>query len=170
MEHWEEQDNFDETVVPESITLTNEDNHTSMSHYYISIFAIIRILCLGCYIYFEAKKTPTLYLHASQLDGVAIKKHPAIIWQHKPKIKDEAFAIATLEFFHAQLILDLNHFLGAIFESIWTNLESFLMLKLWFNREHLHIPVPNSHAPSSLTSLLRRCLPFHAPREPSSLV
>jgi hypothetical protein len=58
MEHWEEQDNFDETVVPESITLTNEDNHTAMSHYYISIFAIIRILCLGCYIFFEAKKFP----------------------------------------------------------------------------------------------------------------
>jgi hypothetical protein len=101
---------------------------------------------------------------------VAIKKYTAIFWQHKPKIKDEAFAIATLEFFHAKLILDLNHFLRAIFESIRTNLESFLMLKLWVNREHLHIPVPNTHAPSSSASLLRRRLPFHAPREPSSLI
>ena len=58
MEHWEEQETTLETIVPESIIDRGDEDHTAMSHYYISIFAIIRILVLGSYIFYEARKFP----------------------------------------------------------------------------------------------------------------
>ena len=57
MEHWEEQEKNLETVVPDSI-VSESDEHTSESNYYISMFAVIRIFVTGFYIYFEAKKFP----------------------------------------------------------------------------------------------------------------
>lgn len=54
MEHWEAQEHDS----PETLKAHGDKAHQSESQKFISMFAIIRILVLSSYLWFEAKKTP----------------------------------------------------------------------------------------------------------------